>query len=131
MSGRPHAQRGWGLARLRSFADAAMGLRLVLATQANAKVHAVATVVVLVAGFFFDLSRIEWALIVLAIALVWTAEAVNTAIESVVDLVSPERHPLAGRAKDAAAGAVLAAAIGAALIGACVFGPRIAVWLGW
>ena len=89
-----------------------------------------ATVVVIGAGFFFGLSRIEWGLVVFAITLVWTAEAVNTAIESVVDLVSPERHPVAGRAKDAAAGAVLAAAIGAALIGACVFGSRIAAWLG-
>ena len=59
----------------------------------------------------------RWALIVLAILCVWVAEAINTAIEFLVDLASPEAHPLAGKAKDAAAGAVLVAAIGAALIG--------------
>lgn len=129
MSERPPAHRGWGWARLRCFADAAAGLRHMLATQANARIHAVATVAVVAAGFYFGLARVEWALIVFAIALVWTAEAVNTAIECVVDLVSPERHPLAGKAKDAAAGAVLVAAIGAAIIGACVFGPKIAAML--
>lgn len=131
MSERPHAHRGWGWSRLRCFVDAAAGLRAVFVTQANAKVHAAATVVVVAAGFFFALSAGEWALVVLAIALVWTAEAVNTAVESVVDLASPDLHPLAGRAKDAAAGAVLVAAIGAAIIGACVFGPKIAGLLGW
>lgn len=102
---------------------------MVFATQANARIHAVATVLVVGAGFFFGLTRLEWALVVAAIALVWTAEAINTAIESAIDLVSPAQHPLAGRAKDAAAGAVLAAAIGAAIVGVCVFGPRIAAWL--
>jgi diacylglycerol kinase (ATP) len=131
MRERPHAHRGWGRARLRSFADAAAGLRDVLRSQANAQIHAVATIVVVAAGFFCGLSRIEWALIVAVIALVWTAEAVNTAIEAAVDLASPERQPLAGKAKDAAAGAVLIAAIGAVIIGVCVFGPKIAGWLGW
>jgi diacylglycerol kinase len=130
MSDRPHAHRGWGWARLRCFVDAAAGLRAVFVTQANAKVHAVITVVVVAAGFFFALSAGEWALVVLAIALVWTAEAMNTAIETVVDLASPEQHPLAGRAKDAAAGAVLAAAIGAAIVGALIFSPKIVGWLG-
>lgn len=129
MSERPHAHRGWGWARVRCFVDAARGLCAVFVTQANAKIHAVATVLVVGAGFFCGLTRIEWALVVGAIALVWTAEAINTAIESIVDLVSPERHPLAGRAKDAAAGAVLAAAIGAVVISVCVFGPKLAGWL--
>jgi len=128
MSERPHAHRGWGWARLRCFVDAAAGLRAVFTTQANAKIHAVATVVVVGAGFFFALRPVEWALAALAIALVWAAEAVNTAIEAVVDLASPERHPLAGRAKDAAAGAVLVAAGGAALIGVLGFGPKIVAW---
>jgi diacylglycerol kinase (ATP) len=131
MNERPPAHRGWGWARLRSFADAAKGLRLVFTTQTNAKIHAMATLFVVTGGFFFGLAVTEWALVVLAIALVWTAEAVNTAIENLVDLVSPSRHPLAGKAKDAAAGAVLAAAIGAAIIGVCIFGPRIAGLLGW
>ena len=84
-----------------------------------------ATVLVLAAGLMFGISLLEWALIVLAILCVWVAEAINTAIEFLVDLASPEAHPLAGKAKDAAAGAVLVAAIGAALIGGLVFGPHI------
>lgn len=90
-----------------------------------------ATLLVVGCGFFFGLIAVEWALVIGAIALVWTAEALNTAVESVADLASPERHPLAGRAKDAAAGAVLVASIGAALIGMCIFGPKILAWLGW
>lgn len=130
MDERPFAHRGWGRARLRSFADATAGLVHVLRSQANAQLHAVATIVVVGAGLFCQLAVLEWALIVAAIALVWTAEAVNTAIEAAIDLASPERHPLAGKAKDAAAGAVLVAALGAALIGVCVFGPRIVAWTG-
>lgn len=112
-------------ARLRSFGHAFRGLKVLLQTQANARIHAVATVLVLAAGLMFGISLLEWALIVLAILCVWVAEAINTAIEFLVDLASPEAHPLAGKAKDAAAGAVLVAAIGAALIGGFVFGPHI------
>lgn len=112
-------------ARLRSFGHAFRGLKVLLQTQANARIHAVATVLVLAAGLMFGISLLEWALIVLAILCVWVAEAINTAIEFLVDLASPEAHPLAGNAKDAAAGAVLVAAIGAALIGGLVFGPHI------
>ena len=112
-------------ARLRSFGHAFRGLKVLLQTQANARIHAVATVLVLAAGLMFGISLLEWALIVLAILCVWVAEAINTAIEFLVDLASPEAHPLAGKAKDAAAGAVLVAAIGAALIGGLVFGPHI------
>jgi diacylglycerol kinase len=67
----------------------------------------------------------EWCALVSAIALVWAAEALNTAVELLTDLVQPERHPLAGRAKDAAAAGVLLASIGAAVIGALVFLPRL------
>jgi diacylglycerol kinase (ATP) len=112
--------------RWRCFADAARGLGHVLASQANARIHAAATFTVVAIAFWLRLSALEWALIAAAIALVWTAEAINTAIECTVDLASPQRHPLAGRAKDAAAGAVLAAALGAALIGALVLGPKLA-----
>ena len=67
----------------------------------------------------------EWLAVIAAIGLVWTAEGLNTAIEALVDLVSPEQHPLAGRAKDVAAGAVLLAALAATAIGLLVFGPRL------
>lgn len=129
MSERRFAHQGWGKARLHSFADAFRGLGLVLRSQMNARIHALATVVVCGAGWWLRLSAGEWAAIVAVIALVWAAEAVNTAIEFLVDLVSPEEHPLAGKAKDAAAGAVLAAAIGAAIVGGIIFVPKISALL--
>ena len=112
-------------ARLRSFGHAFRGLKVLLQTQPNARIHAAATVLVVAAGALLRISPVEWALIVLAIAGVWTAEALNTAIEFLVDRVSPDPHPLAGKAKDVAAGAVLIAAIGSALIGGFVFGPYL------
>lgn len=117
-------------ARWQSLVCAARGLGAVFASQINARIHAAATIAVIGVGVWLGIGAAEWALVVAAIALVWTAEALNTAIEHVVDLVSPEAHPLAGKAKDAAAGAVLAASIGAALIGVFVFGPRLAACLG-
>jgi diacylglycerol kinase len=101
------------------------GICTLLRTQPNARIHLVATVVVVSAGFALSVSATEWCLLVLAMGLVWTAEALNTAIEFVVDLISPEQHVLAGQAKDVAAGATLLAAIAAAIIGAIVFVPRI------
>ena len=109
----------------RSFGHAFRGIGILLRTQANARIHATATVLVVAAGFWFGLSLGEWCAVVAAIGLVWTAEGVNTAVETVVDLVSPERHPLAGRAKDVAAGAVLCAAITALVLGSLIFGPRL------
>ena len=112
-------------ARLRSFGHAFRGIGILLQTQQNARIHAVATVLVLGAGAIFRISTVEWALTVLAILCVWVAEAINTSIEFLVDLASPEHHPLAGKAKDVAAGAVLVAAIGAAMVGGFVFGPHV------
>ena len=71
------------------------------------------------------ISPAEWALIALAIVCVWVAEALNTSIEFLVDLASPERHPLAAKAKDVAAGAVLIAAIGSVIVAVLVFGPPV------
>lgn len=96
-----------------------------LRTQHNAWIHAIATTVVAVAGVLFQLSRTEWCIIVLAVVAVWTAEALNTAFEFLTDMASPEFHPLAGKAKDVAAGAVLLAAIGAVIIGLFIFGPKV------
>ncbi|MFA5913379.1 MAG: diacylglycerol kinase family protein [Burkholderiales bacterium] len=112
-------------ARLRSFGHAFRGLKLLLQTQHNARIHALATVLVAAAGALAGLSPAEWALIALAATGVWVAEALNTSIEFLVDLVSPGQHPLAGRAKDVAAGAVLVAAIGSVVVGGLVFGPHL------
>ena len=115
-----------GLAgRVASFGYALRGLWILVATQANARIHAVATVLVISAGFWFALTRMEWCALVAAIGLVWTAEGLNTALEFLTDLVAPEHHPLAGKVKDVAAGAVLAASAAAAVIGAIIFGPKL------
>lgn len=119
------ANAGWWRGRVRSFGHAFRGLAICLRTQANARIHALATVLVVALGFALKLVAWEWCAVVLAIAVVWAAECFNTAMESLVDLVSPERRPLAGRIKDLAAGGVLAAALGAAAVGAIIFGPRL------
>lgn len=111
--------------RLRSFGHALRGLKVLLQTQHNARIHAVATLLVVAAGALFGISPAEWALIALAVTGVWAAEALNTAIEFLVDLASPEHHPLAAKAKDLAAGAVLIAAIGSLVVGVLVFGPHV------
>lgn len=111
--------------RLRSFGHAFRGLKVLLQTQHNARIHAVATLLVVAAGALFGISPMEWALVALAVAGVWAAEALNTAIEFLVDLASPELHPLAAKAKDVAAGAVLVAAIGSLVVAVVVFGPHV------
>jgi diacylglycerol kinase (ATP) len=116
--------------RVRSFSYAIRGIALMLRSQQNAWIHAAATVVVVGAGLLVRLTRAEWSWIVLAILVVWTAEALNTAIEFLTDVASPDFHPLAGQAKDVAAGAVLIAAIGAVVVALLVFVPHVAGWLG-
>ena len=119
-------------ARARSFGYAFRGIVTLLATQHNAWIHAAATVVVVGLGVALGVSRLEWALLVFAIALVWTAEGLNTALEWLCDVAAPEYSPLVKKAKDVAAAAVLLAAIGSALIGLLVFGPRLLGLLdGW
>ena len=84
-----------------------------------------ATILVVAAGALLRISPAEWALIALAVVCVWATEALNTSIEFVVDLGSPDLHPLAAKAKDVAAGAVLVAAIGSLIVGVLVFGPHV------
>jgi diacylglycerol kinase len=109
----------------RSFVYALQGLVFMLRSQPNAGVHLLATLGVCGAGFYFDLSRGEWLWICVAIVMVWSAEAFNTALEQLADALHPEQHPGIGRAKDLAAGAVLIAAIGAVVIGVMVFWPHL------
>jgi diacylglycerol kinase (ATP) len=112
-------------ARLRSLRHAADGMGLLLRSQHNARIHAAATLLVIAAGLYLGLSIYEWLWLVVAITLVWMAEAFNTALEFLADALTREQHPLIGHAKDAAAAAVLVAAVGAAIIGLFVFGPRV------
>ena len=111
--------------RVASFGHAGRGVWSALRSEVHLRFHAVATVAVLGLGFYSGLGRLEWALVALAVAGVWTAELLNTAIEALTDLASPDFHPLAGKAKDVAAGAVLLAAAGAVVVGALVFGPHL------
>lgn len=97
--------------------------------QHNAWIHAAATVSVLVAGLCCRLSAGDWCWVILAISLVWTAEALNTAFEFLADVASPAFHPVVRDAKDVAAGAVLITAIAASIIGAIVFWPHVAALL--
>lgn len=115
----------------RRFGWAWRGVCVLFRTQANARIQAFAAIVATIAGFVCGISRGEWCAIVLAIALVLTAEAVNTAIEATVDLASPGLHSLAERAKDVAAGAVLLAAIASVIIAALVFLPHVLPLFGF
>ncbi len=116
--------------RAQSFRFAWRGLVAVGRSQHNAWIHAVATAAVLVAGLGLRLKPAEWALLVLAMAAVWAAEAFNTAIEVLGDAVAAEDHPLVGMAKDVAAGGVLVAAVGAVGVGLLVLVPRALEALG-
>lgn len=111
--------------RIASFRYAFQGLADLFRSQPNARIHALAVALVTAAGFYWHISRLEWMAIVGCIALVLAFEAINTALEYLTDLVSPDYHPLAGKAKDVAAAAVLIAALGAIIIAAIVFLPRI------
>jgi diacylglycerol kinase (ATP) len=116
--------------RIAAFRHAFNGLRVLVTTQPNARFHLAATAGAAAAGFWFGLTSPEWAALVLAISFVWLVEGLNTAIEFLVDLVSPEKQQLAGWAKDVAAGAVLLASIAAVVVGALIFGSRIWNMLG-
>ena len=113
------------ISRWHSFGHAFRGWVYVLRTQQNAWVHALAATLVLVLGFWLGLPARDWAVIILTIAMVFTAEFINTAIEAVVDMASPARHPLAKVGKDVGAAAVLIAAVAAVLVGFLILGPPL------
>lgn len=112
--------------RIRSFRNAFAGWWFVVRTQRNAWIHALASVLVFLVSVWLQLNRLEWALIIVAVAMVWTAEFFNTALEVVVDLATREQHPLAKVSKDVGAAAVLIASLNAAVIGVIVLGPPLA-----
>ena len=118
--------------RARSFRNAGRGLAQLARSEPNAWIHAVATLLVCGLALVLGVGLAAWCWLVAAIAAVWAAEALNTALESLADAVHPGRHPGIGRAKDLAAAAVLISALGAALVGLLVLGPpllaRLAAW---
>ncbi|MCH8094348.1 MAG: diacylglycerol kinase family protein [Chloroflexi bacterium] len=109
----------------RSFQNAFSGIYYVLRTQRNARIHLVITTAVGLVGTWLGLGISQWVPLVLAAGLVWTAEIVNTAVETVVDLSSPQERSLAGTAKDVSAGAVLLSAAAAAVVGILILGPPL------
>ncbi len=111
--------------QLRSFRYAWQGIRQCVGREQNLSFHLIVTVLVIGAGFAFGITPGEWTAICLCIGLVVSAELFNTAIERLVDLVSPQRHPLAGQVKDIAAGAVLVCALAAIAVGLIIFVPYL------
>jgi diacylglycerol kinase (ATP) len=111
--------------RARSFRYAFSGWWYVIRTQRNAWIHALVSIAVFIVGIWLRISALDWAVIVLAIAMVWTAEFVNTALEAVVDLASPQQHFLARVGKDVGAAAVLIAAVASFIIGLLILGPPL------
>ena len=111
--------------RIESFGYAIRGIATLFSSQHNAWIHAAATLAVVCLALSLRLDRLEWALLVTAIAMVWAAEAFNSALEWLCDVVSPEHHPLVEKAKDVAAAAVLIASLAAAIVGCLVMGPPL------
>ncbi|MDI6768756.1 MAG: diacylglycerol kinase family protein [Anaerolineales bacterium] len=113
------------LSRIRSLGHAMRGWWYVIRTQRNAWIHALVTSAVIVLAVWLRLPARDWAVLLLVIALVWSAEFVNTALEAVVDLASPRHHPLAKVGKDVGAAAVLIAALTSILVGLLILGPPL------
>ena len=105
------------------------GIGAFFRSERNARIEGLIAFAVIIAGVVFDIDRFEWIAVTIAIGLVLAAEAFNTSLESLADAVHPDQHPLVGRAKDIAAGAVLIAAIAATVIGLIVFLPKALEWL--
>jgi diacylglycerol kinase (ATP) len=112
-------------ARLKSFVYAYEGIKAFLRFEAQALIHMLAAILVIIAGFYFKINTNEWIAVVFAIGIVVVSEMLNTAIEKLTDMVSPEIHPKAKVVKDLAAGAVLMASMVAAVIGLLVFLPKV------
>ncbi len=110
----------------RSFRYAIAGLAYVFRTQRNARIHAIISLGVIALGLWLGISGSEWAVLILAMMVVWVAEFINTAFEAHVDLTTPDEHDGAKVAKDIAAAAVLIGAIGAVIVGLLILGPPLA-----
>lgn len=112
-----------------SFACAFRGIAALLQSEVHARVHLAATILAIALGWWLEICAGEWVAVILAIGLVWTAEALNTAIEYVADLAHPDEHPEVKKLKDLAAAAVLFASLAALAAGLVVFAPRLSVHL--
>lgn len=123
-------QKQFGIKRLyNSFRYAIQGIQYAFRYEQNMVVHILTTIMVIIMGIFFKISTIEWIICVILIGFVIATELINTAIEAVVDLISPQVHPLAKIAKDTAAGAVFVFALTAIIAGILIFLPKILAYL--
>jgi diacylglycerol kinase len=126
---RPARSSGRAVSRVASVGHALRGLGVLL-REPNAQIHVAVALGVTVLGLVLGVSALEWCALALAMTLVLGAEALNTAIELVVDMAQPEWHALARDAKDVAAAAVLVCSVGAAVVGLWVLGPKLWALLG-
>lgn len=111
--------------RLKGFVYAAKGAFLLLRTESSIQLQFLLAVIVTIAGFYFEISRVEWMVQILAIGLVMGIEGLNTAIEKLSDFVQPEHDPKIGFIKDISAGAVMIAAVAASILGLIIYLPKI------
>ena len=123
------SENGYLKSRIKAILIALDGIKYVFMTQKNTRIHAGFTVVVFILGWLLKISRIEWITLLLVVGLVWVAEFLNTAVEVMIDIVSPEKNQAAKIGKDVSAGGVLIAAFVSILIGILIFGPRLWQWV--
>lgn len=114
--------------RFKSFTYAWSGIKKLLKTEHNTRIHLFLTIIAMMLGFIFNIAIAEWTALIICMAMVWTAEIFNTCIEKFLDFISTENHPQIKLIKDMAAGAVLIASLVALVVGAIIFIPKIFVW---
>ena len=117
--------------RAKSFGYAFTGIATLLRDEHNSRIHVAAMAVVVILGFLLGLTAMEWGVVALCCGGVLMAEAMNSAVEAIADLVSPEYHPLVKKAKDVGAAGVLMMAIAAAVAGGIIFLPKILLLIGF
>jgi len=123
------SKKSFAHTRIQAIKVALEGIKHVLTTQPNARIHAGFTLVVFIVAGLLTLPRLEWVILLLAVGLVWTAEVFNTAVEIAVDVVSPNYDPKAKIIKDISAGAVLISVLVSILVGLFIFGPYLWNWI--
>lgn len=123
------SKKGFAYTRLQAIKVALEGIKHVLITQPNARIHVVFTLAVFLLAGVLRLPRLEWVILLLTVGLVWTAEILNTAVEIAVDVASPDYDPKAKIIKDVSAGAVLISVLISILVGLFIFGPHLWNWI--
>ncbi len=111
--------------RMKSFYYAFNGIKTAIKTQHNLQIHLIAMIIAIITGLFLKINQTEWLILIFIFALVIALEIVNSAIELLTDIVSPQYNTKAGKVKDMSAAAVLIAAIAAFIIGIIIFVPKL------